>query len=266
MNMLVFPQLATGAAALYPLRRRTERRTVINTTADGSSVVYADPDYAVRKWDLQANGLRGEEWDAVEALFDAVKGPLGTFTFLEPAGNLLAKSEEFSAAEWDNDPLIGTTAGIDDPFGGTRATRVLNSSSALAGVKQNLPVPGTFQYAMSVWARAVGAAGVTLAAMTAGGSGSVDFALSSTWRRVSAPVDLSQATESVTFAALLGPGDSVDLFGMQVEAQPAASAYQKTGARGGVHSHARFASTVSSVRAHGTDVYDALIQIVSRES
>ena len=42
--MLVFPQLTTGAAALYPLRRSRRRRSVINTLSDGSQVQYSDPD------------------------------------------------------------------------------------------------------------------------------------------------------------------------------------------------------------------------------
>lgn len=263
--MLVFPQLTSGAAALYPLRRRTERRTVVNTLADGQTVVYADPDWAVRRWELQAVGMRQEEMEAVDALFDAAQGPLGTFTFLEPAGNLLARSEEFDAPEWDNDPLIGLTAGIDDPFGGTRATRVQNTSGvAVGGLKQTLLVPGNFRYALSVWVRDAGAQGVTLTASSAGVSGPLSYSLTPAWRRVTLSVDIQESTESVTFGADLAAGDSVDFFGMQVEAQLGASAYQRTGARGGVHAQARFGGPVSAVRAQGTDVYDAVIQIVSK--
>jgi len=42
--MLVFPQLTTGAAALYPVTKQGLQRTVVNALADGSTVVYADPD------------------------------------------------------------------------------------------------------------------------------------------------------------------------------------------------------------------------------
>ena len=53
---------------------------------------------------------------------------------------------------------------------------------------------------------------------------------------------------------------------MQVEAQLAASPYKRTGARAGVYSNARFASDELTVTAQSTDVYDAVIQIVSRET
>src|SRR6202011_5321385 len=99
--MLVFPQLKTGAAAQYPMVRRYAARTVANTLGDGSTVVFADPDGAVREWELRAAGLTLEEWTAIEALFLAVSGRFTTFTFLDPAGNLLSHSEEFGQPEWN---------------------------------------------------------------------------------------------------------------------------------------------------------------------
>jgi len=51
-----------------------------------------------------------------------------------------------------------------------------------------------------------------------------------------------------------------------VEAQPAASDYKTTGTAGGVRSNARFASDEIQVTAQGTDVYDAVIHVVSAES
>jgi hypothetical protein len=75
---------------------------------------------------------------------------------------------------------------------------------------------------------------------------------------------MAEAADSVTFSVLLDAGTSVDLFGMQVEAQPGVGTYQKTGARGGVHTRARFAGDGLTVRAQGSDVYEAVIQIVSK--
>jgi hypothetical protein len=53
---------------------------------------------------------------------------------------------------------------------------------------------------------------------------------------------------------------------MQAEAQWGASDYKLTGANGGVFSNARFASDKITVTAQGTDVYDAVIQIVNMET
>jgi hypothetical protein len=264
--MLVFPQMTTGSVALYPLARRRSRRTVVNRMLDGSAVVYADPDWAEKRWELDCVGLSEDEWGSVESLFDAVTGRLGVFTFLEPAGNLLVQSEEFAAAEWDNSALVGVTGGIADPFGGTSAGRVTNSGPTVGDVAQVLAVPGDFRYAVSVWARVSVAGSVALFASTVGGSVERSFELGTVWRRVAMPVGLGLATESVTFGARMGAGVTVDLFGMQVDAQAGVGGYQKTGANGGVHSLARFGSDDLTVRARGTDVFDAVIRIVSKGS
>ncbi|MEI9814969.1 MAG: hypothetical protein WDO18_21030 [Acidobacteriota bacterium] len=59
--MLVFPQLTTGAAALYPLRRSRRRRTVANALGDGRLVRYRDPDFGETRWQLDAVGLSETE-------------------------------------------------------------------------------------------------------------------------------------------------------------------------------------------------------------
>jgi hypothetical protein len=261
--MLVFPQLSTGASGLYPLTRQTKLRTVVNTLGDGRTVVYSDPDAAWKTWELRAQGLSTTEWQAIEALFQAVSGQWQPFTFLDPAGNLLADSEEPSAGAWTNGALIQFTPGIADPLGTTRATRAVNAGQTAEAVAQSLNVPGNFHYCLSTWARTSGGSGVTLTASTTGASAAALFTLTAAWQRVSLPVSLGQATESVTFGAQLDAGATVDLFGLQVEAQQAASDYKKTGTQGGVYSNARFAADNLTVRAQSTDVYDATIRIVS---
>jgi class 3 adenylate cyclase len=261
--MLVFPQLATGAAALYPVTRKYAARTVLNALGDGSTVVFADPDGATREWNLRATGLTLDEWTAIETLFQAVSGSFTVFTFLDPAGNLLLRSEEFGEPEWDNGPLIQLTPGIADPLGTMRATRVINAGSVAGAVAQALVVPGNFRYALSVWAKTTGGSNVTLSATTAGGNAAQNFALTSQWRRTSLEVGLGLNTDSVVFGAQLEAGASVDLFGMQVEAQRGLSDYKKTGGSGGLYGNARFAEDELTVTARGTDMFDAVVRIVS---
>ena len=261
--MLVFPQLSSGSAAMYPVLRKNVTRTVVNVMSDGSTVVFTDPDAASREWELRPTGLTIEERAAIEALFDAASGGLRTFTFLDPAGNLLLRSEEFSTAEWDNGPLLSLTANVADPLGTARATRVINTGSAAGSVAQTVAIPGSFRYVLSVWAKTTGGSNVSLVAATTGGSTTKTFALSTQWKRVSLRIELGQATESVTCGAELEPGASVDLFGMQLEAVPGVSDYKKTGARAGVYAKARFAGDELTVTAQGTDVFDTVVRIVA---
>jgi hypothetical protein len=70
-------------------------------------------------------------------------------------------------------------------------------------------------------------------------------------------------TDSVVFGARLEAGALVDLFGMQVEAQPGVSDYKKTGGSGGVYTEARFAEDELTLTAKGTDIFDAVIRLVA---
>ena len=254
--MPVFPQITS-----YPLIRQLNLRTLRNESADGSTVTYSDSYARVRAWELEAKGLTGAEWTVVEAFFRSVSGPWQTFTFLDPAGNLLADSEDFGTGAWTNGPLIQLTAGAADPFGTTRATRAVNSGQAAQAVAQTLQVPGNYEYAMSVWARTSAGSNLTLNAANE----SRTFPLTTQWQRISFSVNPGQNTAAVTFSAQLDPGASADLFGMQVDAQKAPSEYKKTGTNGGVYLKARFAANAFTVTARSTDVYDASIRIVSTE-
>ncbi|MEO8049697.1 MAG: hypothetical protein ABI833_04710 [Acidobacteriota bacterium] len=261
--MLIFPQLTTGASALYPVTKHGLQRTVMNALADGSTVVYRDPDAAIAGWELRATGLTLAEWNAIESLFQQTSGMSQTFTFLDPLGNLLLQSENFSAGAWTVGALAQVTAGITDPFGTTRATRLANTGQASAGLTQILNVPGDFQYCLSAWVRSTSGSAVTLAVANT----SKSYVAGTQWRRVVLSTNPGQpGATTVAFGAQVAAGGSVELFGMQAEAQPGPSEYKITGAIGGVFGKARFGSDQIAVTAQGSDVYDAVIQIVSTES
>jgi hypothetical protein len=129
-----------------------------------------------------------------------------------------------------------------------------------------LAVPGNFHYCLSVWARTDSGTNVQLTISTSGGSATKTFALGTQWARVSLSANLGQNTNSLTFAAQLRAGGTIDIFGMQVEAQLGASDYKQTGPSGGVYANARFGADTITVTAQGTDVCDAVIQIVNTEN
>jgi hypothetical protein len=133
-------------------------------------------------------------------------------------------------------------------------------------VAQVLDVPGNFQYSISVWARTQGGSNATLTALTTGASANSPIQLDGTWKRFSFTIDLSLMTDSVTFGVALDAGASVDLFGMQVDAQTGPSDYKRTGEGGGVYSRARFSSDSVTIKAQGTDVYDAVVRILATEN
>lgn len=261
--MLVFPQLSTGVAGQFPLTRREVARTVVNSLLDGRTVRYADTGWPGTQWDLPATALAAGEWNAIEALFQATEGRLESFVFLDPADNLLSWSEDLSNAAWQKDAMLQVTAGIADPLGTSRAVRVTNTGQAAQRLTQQLAVPGWFQYCFSVEARSGGGSALTMIRATAGNSQAQTSSLSGAWTRIVSSGKFTNTDESIQFSIELAAGASVDLFGLQVEAQPGASAYKKTTERSGVYASARFLDDRLVVTAQGKDRMDAVIRVAS---
>jgi hypothetical protein len=257
--MLVFPQFNTGVQALYPVMKKRTARTVLNELRDGRADTYIDAHGGVLGWEMHALGMTSAEASAIQDLFAQVAGACGTFTFLDPTSNLLAASENFSAANWALDPQVQVTAGIADPFGTTRASRVMNSGQTAQGLTQVLAAPGTFTYCMSAWVRSDAAAGVTLSF----GTISKHVAAGTQWQRVFLAGSAGQAADGVSFGITLNAGASADVFGVQVEAQPSPGAYKANSGAGGLYGKVRFASDRLAMTARGTDVFDAAIRLVN---
>lgn len=261
--MLVFPQLATGASGQFPLVRKQRTRTVINELADGSVVRYADSGAPETHWEMQLNGLTTAEWNQIETLFAAAEGQLNSFTFLDPAANLLAWSEDLSKPVWSKGAMIQLTAAVQDPLGTTRATHAINAAQATGRISQALAAPGWFQYCLSVYARGSAPGSMTMLGSTTSGLQSTAVTLGTDWRRYEWSGNLQHTETSVEFGIELPSGAAVDLFGFQVEAQPGASVYRPSLASGGVYSKARFEADEFSITTRGPEQHDAVIRIVT---
>ncbi len=254
--MLVFPQLSSGAVSQLPLRRQTGYRTLVNQALDGSEIRVADADYLDRQWELSLQALSDGEWQAIQALFAATEGRLQTFLFLEPGENLLAWSDDFTQAAWVKSGVTVAT-GIADPLGGTAASEL----SGAGALSQSLNIPASFRYAASIWARTTGA-GASLQLSDGGGQQSAAaFAGDGQWRRYSLSTAFTGTSQTLVFAVNTPGGAAVDLYGAQLEAQPAASAYKQTLQEGGVHAAARFSSDTLQDRATSPGQHSSVIRI-----
>jgi hypothetical protein len=251
--MTYFPQLVTGATVQFPGTRLTVRRTVVNEAADGHTVKLDDPAANAVEWRLALSGLTDAEWEALEWLFEAVEGRLGSFTFLDPFDNLLSWSEELSAAVWGKDAGLVVLAGIEDPLGTTRATRITNQGGLPGSIAQSVGGPGWYQYCFSVWARSAAPASIALFQRTPTAAASKVYGIGPTWKRLEHGAKLAAQEETVEFGATIEAGGAVELFGLQLEAQVGASQYRKTAARSGVHANASFLEDVLARTALGMD-------------
>jgi hypothetical protein len=232
--MSVYPQLISGTLSQFPLKKRLQARTVINNLADGSSIKLADANGGSTGWQLQYAGLTDAETASLRQFFESCEGSLNGFTFVDPAGNLFAWSEDLTNSVWQLGPLLTVAGGVADPLGGKQGFNLANSGAAAQGVSQTLNAPGGYVYTLSVYAQAGGPASVTLAI----GNQSKNFAIGPAWSRVSFTETGDATATSIAFAIQCAPG-TVAIFGPQVEAQPAASSYKRS-STGGVYQNARF--------------------------
>ena len=238
--MLYFPQLTTGATSQLPCTKRILQRTVVNEQHAGQTIKLFDPGACAVEWQMRLSGLALEEWAAIDALFEAVEGRLGTFQFLDPFGNLLRWSESPDASAWTRNAGLNLASGVTDPSGTLRATRLTNTGHGEQGVQQIVSVPGWYQYCFSVWARSDAGQRIRLSMTTGTDVASQWFETGSTWRRLEFSMPLDTNAPAVTFGAELGTGGTVDVFGLQAEPQVGASRYKPTTTHSGVFSNAYF--------------------------
>jgi hypothetical protein len=191
-----------------------------------------------------------------------VEGRRGSFVFLDPTDNLVAWSEDLTQEAWTKDPFLEVAMGERDPRGGADAARIRNSGAVVQKIEQVLAVPGWYQYCLSAWLRSEEAAGVTLFGRTGTAGEAKTFQVSDEWRRFMLPVKLNCQEELVRFGLEVEPGQVVEVFGMQVEAQAAPSHYKATRSRCGIHANARLGSDVLEVIAEGPDAFACSVTVV----
>ena len=258
--MAVFPQLGTGALAQFPTVKRRRSRTVVNQAADGSSVRVADPAGGSVEWQLEYRGLTDGELGSLQQFYVDMEGALNGFTFLDPIGNLLSRTDEFSDAAWLCGPLLKLTGGIADPMGNSGGWQAINTGAGPQTLVQTLNAPAGYLYCFSVYGRAAAATTITLMA----GAQRAARVLAADWRRLVFTISGDPAASSIAFGVEIPANGTVDLFGPQAEAQPGASAY-KSSVAGGVYEGVRFRDNTFSYATTDVNRHSATVNIFYAE-
>jgi hypothetical protein len=238
--MLAFPQLSSGAAAQYPIKKHCAQRTILNALTDGHTVTLADAGAALSQWQLAYQNLADAELDILQQFFATCEGQLTAFTFLDPLANLLAWSEALDQAVWEASTLLQMTTGIADPTGGSAATRLTNPTGADLTLQQTLNAPGWFSYCFSLYVR--GQSGTSVSLFIQGGTASTNrsYVPSAAWNRIQLSGSLDTTAVSLSAGVVIPAGQAVDVFGLQLEPQPAASIYKRSLSASGVYANAHF--------------------------
>jgi hypothetical protein len=263
MSSLAFPQLSTGAISQYPIQKTQSLHVIVNDLEDGSSVSYLDPSSGRIRWDMRLSAITLAEMQAIQALFNNCYGPWSGFVFLDPTDNLLNASANLLDPSWQASTGMNVVAGAPDPFGGATAFTVTNGSQTVAELTQTLNSPATYVYTISAYFRASTPASAVLIRQSATESALETFQIGPVWTRASTNLPLATLADAWSVGIQLLPGQQVQVFGPQVDAQPSASSYRQTTGAGGIYSDTHWASDVLAFAVTGPNEFSTQISLES---
>jgi hypothetical protein len=261
MPDLSFPQLSSGAYAQYPIRKTTKIQTVKNILADGSMLVASDPGAGQLVWTLSYVGLSATDVGGIQAHFEACRGPLRGFTFLDPTDNLLTYSADLTQLPWITPAGVTIESGLPDPLGGTGAFTVTNEGFATQQITQTLMAPVGYQYCFSVYAASATTGTCSLTRNSANAQQTNICPVGPSWSRISSSGALADTGAGLSVAISLAAGQSISLFGPQLEPQFSPSRFRPTYSSAGLYLNAHWAASELIFIADAPNVFSTSFSI-----
>ncbi len=238
MNFL--PQLTSGASVQFPVRKKLAYRTITNNMEDGSQVKLVDICVFSVTWQVVYRDLSDQELQALVGFFESVEGRLLPFTFFDPASNLLGWSDTLDQPAWQYTSLLTVSSLIAGPDGSQRGNMLSNFTGGELSLAQEISLPGLCTSSFSLYARSDTPQILTVRRSSGGHEVGLKVEVNTLWNRYILTSNLESAAGSSVFSLVLEPNTSVDIFGLQVDAQPFASPYVSSIDKGGIYEHAHF--------------------------
>jgi len=257
--MSSFPQIGTGAVAQFPLTRSRKWRAIRNDLESSEQIILPDTAAGQIEWRLSYQDLTDTEAGTLSNLFAASQGSFGAFTFIDPLANLLAWSEDFSQPEWQFG-LLENASGMGDPLGTLRAWSVSNPGAASQALEQTLSMPGEYVACFSVYLRSDAAGTVTLVR----DGTPVIVAVGPAWQRAFVNGAGIGGAVNSSFSIAVAAGQTIDVWGLQVEAQPYPSVYRQTSAAEGIYAETYFENDELKITSTSPGLSSCEIGLMSR--
>jgi hypothetical protein len=261
MANLFFPQLHGGSLVQYPLRKARAGRTIRNVLPDGQLILLPDSDDTRVIWELGYNGLSIDDLNLLSDHFTACAGRLRAFTFIDPTGNMLVNSSNLLGAGWVAAPGIQIASGVADPMGGASAFTITNTAQVEQEVSQTLTVPAGYQYCFSTYLKSAQPDQIVLVRRGAQAEQAAVSATGLNWSRAMTSGAVNDSGTSFAVAIRLSPGQQIQLFGPQLEAQTAPSRYRATSQTGGVYAGAHWGVDELPVSADAPGMFSTVFSI-----
>lgn len=257
--MSFYPQIGQGTVSQFPLRRTRKWRAITNELESGEQFIVPDAAGGQIEWYLRYTDLSDAETASLDNLFAASFGSYGSFAFIDPLANLLGWSEDFSKPDWQLG-LLSQSAGAGDPMGTQRASSIANGSTGTQQVSQSLGISGDYVACFSAWVRANAAGTITLQR----DASQTTAAIGPQWTRIYLSAAGTAAAVSSTFSIAIPAGQTIDVWGPQVEAQPFPSVYRQTTAALGIYGETYFGNDDMKVNSTAPGLSSCTIKLISR--
>jgi hypothetical protein len=254
-----FPQIGSGAIAQFPVTRTRTWHNIINLIESGEQVTLPDADGGLIQWRLSYQDLTATEVQNLNSLYVTSQGSFAPFTFADPLANLLGWSEQFTQPGWQAG-LLQIVTGANDPLGTHRASTINNPNSGSQALSQSVGLAGSMVTCFSAWVRSNSGAQITLSRDTA----QTNVTATPVWTRIYLSGTGASGSTNTTFSLTIPAGQTVDVWGLQVEAQPYPSIYMQTGAAYGIYEETYFATDQLTITATAPGLSACDIQLVSR--
>lgn len=218
------------------------------------------PSGSLGKFNVNFSNISDAEVNLLYTFFQSVRGKWGSFRFLDPSGNLLSYSQDFTNAAWVK--TLTVTTGQPDPSGHTLGC------SLTAGHMQSIAGPSDgglsgFVMCASIWLKAVsGSVAATIGFIdeTTSTAYTQQFTVASgAWTRISKNLVLPTNNQFVFYLNLSG---SAYGFGAQVSPMKGEGAYACTPGAYGYHANCRFDTDVFNIQAVGPNQNQLQLPVV----
>jgi hypothetical protein len=257
--MNFYPQTGPGVVSQLPFRRTRTWRAITNELESGEQIILPDAAGGQIEWYLTYADLSDAETKSLSDLFTASMGSYQSFVFIDPVANLLGWSEDLSRPDWQLG-LLSQVPGVNDPLATQRASAVSNGSAGTLQLSQTLGVSGDYVACFSAWVRSDATGTVTI---QRDGS-QATFAVGPQWTRIYVSGTGAAGAAQSTFGIGLAAGQTVDVWGMQVEAQPYPSTYKQTTAAQGIYDETYFGDDEMTIANTAPGLSSCSIKLVSR--
>jgi hypothetical protein len=257
--MICFPQTAKGSVSQFPVRRSRVWRPILNQLESGERVMLSDSAANEIHWRLSMKDLSDSEAGSIVSLFQSMQGQFGSFLFIDPMANLLGWSDDLLESDWQLG-LLTAAPGVNDPTGNTRASGLSNPTAGEQALQQSVAIPGSYVACFSAWVRSDVSTKITISR----DAQSVSAAIGPIWKRVYVSGIGVEGGSGSTFSLSLAAGQTVDVWGLQVETQPYPSKYKQTGSARGIYEETYFGSDELDITSTAPGLHSCEVSLVSR--